>query len=201
MNPLFVTALAAAVIINALGYAGELLSRDLNSMLWFVRMEYVGIANLPALWLSLALFYTNRIRWLKRCCLWLLWIFPLVTLVAVYTNSSHHLFYAATSVSESGLFPTFEFVRGPVRLVARCLHLRNLYRCNPTAGQPAALFTAHLSQTDRPDAGSQPGYHRNDCHSDDIPCPWFRPRHCPIRPDHLLSDHGLGDHSLSIDRD
>ena len=113
MNALFVTALAAAVIIYALGYAGELLSRDLNSMLWFVRMEYVGIANLPALWLSLALFYTNRIRWLKRGRLWLLWIFPLVTLVAVYTNSSHHLFYAATSVSESGLFPTFEFVRGP----------------------------------------------------------------------------------------
>ena len=46
-------ALAVAVLTYSLSYAGELLSSDLDSLLRFVCLEYIGAANLPALWLSL----------------------------------------------------------------------------------------------------------------------------------------------------
>jgi diguanylate cyclase (GGDEF)-like protein/PAS domain S-box-containing protein len=114
LNAWLVSALAVAIFTYSLGYSGEMLSSNLDSMLKFVRIEYLGLANLPALWLSLALFYTNHMQWLRPRRLLLIWIVPFVTLLAVSTNSFHHLYYVTATVSFSGPFPTLGFVRGPL---------------------------------------------------------------------------------------
>jgi diguanylate cyclase (GGDEF)-like protein/PAS domain S-box-containing protein len=114
MNAYLILALAGAVILYALGYCGELLSSDLASMLSFVRIEYLGAANLPALWLTLALYYANQSQWITPKRLLFLWVIPMVTLAAVFTNSFHHFYYLTTGVATDGSFPTFSFVRGPL---------------------------------------------------------------------------------------
>jgi diguanylate cyclase (GGDEF)-like protein/PAS domain S-box-containing protein len=107
-------ALSLCVAIYAVGYGAELMNTRVETILWCIRLEYLGIVNIPALWLCLALFYTNQVEWLKPRRLALLWAVPLLVLTALYTNDAFHLFYAWEGVRMGQPFPTFVFERGPI---------------------------------------------------------------------------------------
>ena len=196
-----VSALAMAVLVYTLSYCGELLSSDLDSMLGFVRIEYIGAANLPALWLSLALFYTNHMQWMKPRRLLLLWIIPIITYLAVLTNSFHHLYYTTANVAIDGPFPTLGFVRGPLywqhvvftycsyigATILLSRQLRNshlLYRKQVAMMLVASLVTIAITVL-----------HFN------FYFPHSRSRYHSLCLDHFLCNHGPGDPTLSIDRD
>jgi len=106
--------LMLSVATYAFGYSLELLSLNQPEMLLSIRIEYLGVAQIPALWLSLALFYTNRMEWISPRHLIILWIIPIVVILAVLTNDLHHLFYISTSINEAGPFPTLITQRGPI---------------------------------------------------------------------------------------
>jgi PAS domain S-box-containing protein len=74
-------------------YVLELRSVDpLTKDLWN-KIQYVGIVVVPTAWLVFTLQYTNREKWLTRRNLVLLSIVPGLTLLTVFTNETHGLFW------------------------------------------------------------------------------------------------------------
>jgi PAS domain S-box-containing protein len=93
------------------GYALELASADLPEILFWVRVEYLGIAVAPALVIAMALAYTGRDRLLTPPALAALLVVPAITLALVLTLDP--LYYAAVALDVSGPHPRFAFVPGP----------------------------------------------------------------------------------------
>jgi len=84
--------LLVAISIYSFGYAFELLSYQLDSILFWLNIEYLGISFLPSLMIILAIHYTGRAYFLKGWIIMLLVLFGLTTLFFQYTNF-HGLFY------------------------------------------------------------------------------------------------------------
>ncbi len=91
------SAAAALALANAT-YAGKLL---------LLRLQYLCIIALPFAWLTFALRYSGRERWLTRRTLALPVALQLVSLLALLTNERHHLFWRSFELrydAEVGLF-------------------------------------------------------------------------------------------------
>ena len=71
----------------------ETLAQNLEGKLFFSKLQYLGVAPLPVLWVVFTLSYTGRRRWTRlRNILPLLFI-PALTLIIALTNSRHGLLY------------------------------------------------------------------------------------------------------------
>lgn len=90
----------AGVTIWALAYAFELSTRSLENMLFWINIEYIGIALIPAFWLLFCMQFTGFDKWLNKKTILLIFLLPAVTLLMVWTNEWHHLHYSRTSVTE-----------------------------------------------------------------------------------------------------
>jgi PAS domain S-box-containing protein len=125
--------------IYAFGYSLELSSNHESTMMASVYLEYLGIAFLPTLWLSLALRYSHSPGQAVSPRTALLFIIPGVILLSLYTNPWLHLFYADVWVDRSGPFPTLAISRGPLYW----LHIANVAACYLAA--TVSLLRAHRS--------------------------------------------------------
>jgi PAS domain S-box-containing protein len=94
-----------AVALWAIGYGIELQQSTLKGMLFWVNIEYLGIAFLPALWIVFLLKFIGKDKILSPWLLALLFLDPVVTLLAVWTNPWHHLHYRQVGVDTGGPFP------------------------------------------------------------------------------------------------
>lgn len=101
----------AAIALYVGGYAMELGATDLESVLYWVRVEYLGIAVIPPLVIGMVLEYTGRGRYLTRPFLAALFAVPAVTLILVM--AMHPLHYATVGLDVSGAAPRFTFAAGP----------------------------------------------------------------------------------------
>jgi len=91
----------------------ELCSRELSTMLFWSRIEYFGIATIPA-WLLLFVFqYSGRDHWLTRRNYLLLFTIPLITIALHLTDNLHHLVYQTVAVDYRGVLPLLVFTHGP----------------------------------------------------------------------------------------
>ena len=106
--------LMTAATVWAVAYVLELFSGDVAGKLLWNRVVYVGYAATPLAWIVFALDYTGRGSWLTRRNLALLAIVPVLTVVLVWTNSSHSLFYSSPSLIPSGPFVTLHLNREPL---------------------------------------------------------------------------------------
>jgi PAS domain S-box-containing protein len=97
----------------SLGYAFELLSVDLAAIVFWAKVQYVGITAVPVLWLTLVLAYTDRSKWLTRRNLTFLFIVPVLTLLLVWTNEFHELIWMNVTLNTDGRFVRMDFSRGP----------------------------------------------------------------------------------------
>lgn len=97
----------------SLAYALELLGQDLAAKMLWAKAEYPGIVATPVLWLAFALQYTGRGRWLSRRNVTLLSLLPMVTVLLVWTNQAHHLFYSSYVVDTSNNWPLLHVEYGP----------------------------------------------------------------------------------------
>ena len=77
----------------SLTYALELSSISLELMFFWVQVEYIAIAFIPALLLLFALDYSGLINKSYYRVLTVLALFSLTTLTALYTNQYHSNFY------------------------------------------------------------------------------------------------------------
>jgi diguanylate cyclase (GGDEF)-like protein len=112
VGPSFV-GLMVCMTIYALGYAFELTCGSLSGMLFWNKIQYLGIPFIPALWIIMAARYAGRDSWITRPVLMGLFVLSAITLVANYTNSFHHLFYTHIGIDTQGLFPVIDLHWGP----------------------------------------------------------------------------------------
>ncbi len=102
-----------AIGIWGFAYGCELFSTTLEQMLFWIRIEYIGIATLPTLWILFIFKFTGKDHWVTNKSILLLSIEPILTLIFVYTNSYHHLHYSHVSVDTTGPFPLLNIDAGP----------------------------------------------------------------------------------------
>ncbi|MBN1531786.1 MAG: diguanylate cyclase [Spirochaetes bacterium] len=105
-------AMMLSLTLYSWGYAMEIYHTELPGMILSLRIEYLGIATLPAFWLILAIQYSGLGRRLTPAVYGVLFFIPAVTLVLHYTNAHHHLFYRELSVNRDAPFPVVSITKG-----------------------------------------------------------------------------------------
>lgn len=109
--------LAAAAAVYAFGYGFELTSSTLSDMLFWSKIQYIGISILPGLVLVTAICYTGQKKWQTNRQLMVIFIIPLITLTSRVLNDFHHLFYKTVSINTASPFPMLKFDIGPFYLL------------------------------------------------------------------------------------
>ncbi len=104
--------LSLAIALYILGYAIEITRIDLKGALEAIRIEYLGLAFLPALILMFALTFVRQKR-LPAHVIALLLVIPLITLGLVFTIEQHNLYYVNPQVVQGEFFAVLTFERGP----------------------------------------------------------------------------------------
>jgi signal transduction histidine kinase len=105
--------LLLALSLWVLSYGAELASTTLEQMLFFIKMEYIGISLLPVLWMIFIIQFTGKEKWLTNKYLYFVFSPALVSIFLVWTNKWHRLHYTATSIDYSGPFPLLDIAPGP----------------------------------------------------------------------------------------
>jgi diguanylate cyclase (GGDEF)-like protein len=105
-----------AIAVYGLGYAMELSSPDLESALFWSRVQYAGILTFPTMYLVFIIQYIGRGSWLTSRNLSLLFVLPVTFFIIKLFDGSLHLIYfsAQAQIINSTLY--LDFVRGPLYL-------------------------------------------------------------------------------------
>jgi len=99
--------------IWSIAYGLELASSTMLQMKLLVNVEYIGIASLPFNWFLFCLVLAGKENWLKKNSnKVLITIVPIFTLMLLWTNSFHHLYYKNLSIDSSGSFPMLQISPG-----------------------------------------------------------------------------------------
>jgi PAS domain S-box-containing protein len=79
----------------ALAYTIELSVSSLQAQIFWSKVEYLGIVNIPVLYLVFALEYAQQDRFLTRRNILLFWVVPILTLILTWTNELHALIWSS----------------------------------------------------------------------------------------------------------
>ena len=93
--------LILAMIIHSAGYAFELLSTSLEYMYFWVKFEYIGISFYSFLILWFISELIDEKKFANKTLLRLIFTINIVTLILVYTNAYHNLYYTSLSIDNS----------------------------------------------------------------------------------------------------
>lgn len=97
----------------SVAYGFELACSNLDQMLMWIKVEYLGISILPSLWLIFTYSFIDRDHRLNSLLFVSLFIYSGLTYLMMLTNEGHHLFYAEAGVDNSGPFPLLAIKPGP----------------------------------------------------------------------------------------
>lgn len=99
--------------IWAVAYGLELMSHELEMMLFWIRIEYLGISLIPAYLIQFTLAFTGREALIhtRNQISWFL--VPVLTLAMVATTPGHAYHYASVAIDMGGPFPMLSFSPGP----------------------------------------------------------------------------------------
>lgn len=111
VGPFMVLILSVAVWM--LGYTFELASVNVATILFWAKIQYVGIVITPVAGLITILDFTNHHRQLTTSTVRLLAIIPLITLTLVWTNDFHELIWRDPEIVTSGVFAVLSKIYGP----------------------------------------------------------------------------------------
>lgn len=106
---LLIMLITAAAGCYCFGYALEVAQTSLNGAIFWLRVEYIGIPWIPALWVIL----TRRHFGLPHRAA-LLSIIPVIVSLAEWTNDLHHLYDWSMALVPSGPFYVVQVERGPI---------------------------------------------------------------------------------------
>lgn len=104
--------LALACAEWSIAYALEIAGIDLSTKLLWGKVQYIGIAAVPLLWILFAYSYATSSSSIPRQHVRLLAIVPLVTLLLVFTNERHGLIWRDTEIRTSGTFSALDVTHG-----------------------------------------------------------------------------------------
>ena len=77
------------------------------------KVEYLGIASVPALWFMFALGYSRQANWVTRRNVLLLWIMPSITVMLAFTNQWHRLVWTSITPASPGADALLVYDHGP----------------------------------------------------------------------------------------
>ncbi len=101
------------VSIYLFGYLLELNSEALDHMIFWNSIQNLALPFIPALWIIVALLYTNRIIRLDLKKGVIILIIPLITFIMRITNPYHSLYYSSMSLHRISDFPILYIEKGP----------------------------------------------------------------------------------------
>lgn len=104
--------LMALLSLYSFGYAFELQAASVEEIYFWLKIEYLGIAFLPPLFIILALLYTGLSHLLKPWLIVPLFMISFTTLFLQFTNYGN-LFYLEMKLNMNAPFPLADFVKGP----------------------------------------------------------------------------------------
>jgi len=141
----------ALVAIYNFGYAMELYSSDLKTIMGWVRFQHLGIQGIAPMWLLFALSLTGRQKQITPKRVALLFTIPVIFFLMAQTLGSLNLAHVNPRLETRGSFPTFTYDRTLlVYLVlifqSLCLAASTglftmmLFRSAPALRRQAALF-------------------------------------------------------------
>jgi diguanylate cyclase (GGDEF)-like protein/PAS domain S-box-containing protein len=81
---------------------------DYSGQVFWAKVSYIAIATLPPLWF---VFVLQQGRVNRKMARWL-FVIPALTIILVWTNGFHHIFWLETSFNQRVTPPAFETVRG-----------------------------------------------------------------------------------------
>ena len=96
----FFILLVIGISMWSFGYAFELFSSRQEGMLFWTKIEYIGIVTVINSFLLVALEYSGRSHWINRRTLGLMLIHPIVVVVLAITNELHGLILKKVEVVE-----------------------------------------------------------------------------------------------------
>ncbi len=91
-----------AVAIWLAGYAAELQLSSLSQKLFAARVQYIGIAFLPPLWMLFAISLTSRRRWVSPRTIAFALFIPTITVILAWTSSFHSLLWTSVALDADG---------------------------------------------------------------------------------------------------
>ncbi len=94
------------------GYIMIINSNDLQEMIFWNQVQYIGLPFISVLWMLVALLYTKAIYFLKLPMGILLFSVPVLTFFIRLTNQWHHLFYKGWEVREFFGYKSLYMERG-----------------------------------------------------------------------------------------
>lgn len=100
--------------VYSVGYCLELTSPALPLMLFWNKVQYIGIVIFPTAYLVFAIQYTGYGQWLTRRRLMLLFLLPALFLSAKMLDDLLRLVYLSAEIDHSGWIPMLNFQRGPL---------------------------------------------------------------------------------------
>ncbi|MFE8699898.1 histidine kinase N-terminal 7TM domain-containing protein [Cytobacillus sp. FJAT-54145] len=91
-------------------YGFELLSKDLEQIKFWLRMEYIALPLIPVFILFMCLSYVGKK--INRYLRIFLYVLPITTTLMQITNEYHHLYYSSVSLRGDSLNPIVELEGG-----------------------------------------------------------------------------------------
>lgn len=110
-------ALMIAFTIYSVGYAFELSSAFLKEVLFWNKVEYLGIAVIPLFWVMLVSNFVGISKPLKSRVFYFLAVWSLLVLIADFTNDFHHLYYTRVTIRPGTPIPIITYTAGPLEWV------------------------------------------------------------------------------------
>jgi hypothetical protein len=105
----FLSGCLLALTIYSLGYALELSSNSLPQMMFWVRFEHIGIQLAAPFWFLFSLHQTGNGKWITKRRIALLFVIPVLTIIAAQTLGSLNLLHKNPRFSWIGPFPIFSY--------------------------------------------------------------------------------------------
>ncbi len=106
------SALTLCIGVYLFGYLMIINSSNLQEMIFWNQVQYLGLPFISALWLLLVFLYSKNIYKLEKWMLVLLLLIPVITFFMRLTNSWHHLFYRSWDIKQVFGYPYLNMERG-----------------------------------------------------------------------------------------
>nr|WP_275900896.1 histidine kinase N-terminal 7TM domain-containing protein [Paenibacillus periandrae] len=102
-----------AAACYALGYAFEVLSRDLNEVKLSLQIQYLGIPFVTTLWFFQVIQFTGTAARYRKLLAIVLFVIPTAVFVLHLTNDWHHLIYERYVLNQDASVPLYTTDKGP----------------------------------------------------------------------------------------
>jgi diguanylate cyclase (GGDEF)-like protein/PAS domain S-box-containing protein len=100
--------------VYVVGYSMELASQDMGTLLFWNKLQYIGILGFPSIYLIFTIQFTGAEKWLTRTKIVLLFTIPAILLVIKFFDGSLQLIYASAELVETDLGVLLSFKTGPL---------------------------------------------------------------------------------------